>query len=126
MIFEELFVQFARIAGHLVEGMAVLTVAFGSLDAFVRLLGVAAAPGATHGQRKAIWRRFGMWLLLGLEFELAADIIASVISPTWRDIGQLGAIAVIRTFLNYFLEKDVEGVDARLSGHGNDVVIDAA
>jgi Protein of unknown function (DUF1622) len=39
-----------------------------------------------------------MCLLLGLEFELAADIIASVISPTWQDIGQLGAIAVIRTF----------------------------
>jgi uncharacterized membrane protein len=49
-----------------------------------------------------------MWLLLGLEFELAADIIASVISPSWQDIGELGAIAVIRTFLNYFLEKDLE------------------
>ena len=49
-----------------------------------------------------------MWLLLGLEFELAADIIRSVISPTWKDIGELGAIAVIRTFLNYFLEKDLE------------------
>jgi uncharacterized membrane protein len=31
-----------------------------------------------------------------------------VISPTWIDLGQLGAIAVIRTFLNYFLEKDLE------------------
>jgi uncharacterized membrane protein len=31
-----------------------------------------------------------------------------VISPEWGDIGQLGAIAVIRTFLNYFLEKDLE------------------
>jgi hypothetical protein len=49
-----------------------------------------------------------MWLLLGLEFELAADIIGSVISPSWQDIGQLGAIAVIRTFLNYFLGKDLE------------------
>jgi uncharacterized membrane protein len=52
-----------------------------------------------------------MWLLLGLEFELAADIIGSVISPTWKDIGELGAIAVIRTFLNYFLEKDLEQAD---------------
>ena len=42
-------------------------------------------------------------------FELAADIVGSVISPTWMEIGQLGAIAVIRTFLNYFLEKDLEG-----------------
>jgi uncharacterized membrane protein len=49
-----------------------------------------------------------VWLLLGLEFELAADIVRSVITPTWTDIGQLAAIAIIRTFLNYFLEKDVE------------------
>ena len=35
-------------------------------------------------------------------------MITSVISPTWQDIGELGAIAVIRTFLNYFLEKDLE------------------
>ena len=58
------------------------------------------------------WRRFGVWLLLGLEFELAADIIRSVIAPSWTDIGQLGAIAVIRTFLNYFLEKDLEASEA--------------
>jgi len=52
-----------------------------------------------------------MWLLLGLEFELAADIIGSVVSPTWMDIGELAAIAVIRTFLNYFLERDIESAD---------------
>jgi uncharacterized membrane protein len=109
---EDLFLEFARVAGLLVEGIAVLIVAFGSLDAFVRLLGVMATPGATHGERKAIWRRFGMWLLLGLEFELAADIIESVISPSWQDIGELGAIAVIRTFLNYFLEQDLESAAA--------------
>ena len=49
-----------------------------------------------------------MWLLLALEFELAADIVRSVLSPTWQEIGELGAIAVIRTFLNFFLEKDLE------------------
>ena len=32
----------------------------------------------------------------------------TAIAPNWTDIGQLGAIAVIRTFLNYFLERDVE------------------
>jgi uncharacterized membrane protein len=111
MNIEDLVLQFAGIAGHLVDGMAVLTVAFGALDAFVRLLGVAVTPGATHGARKAIWRRFGMWLVLGLEFELAADIVGSVISPSWPDVGKLGAIAVIRTFLNYFLEKDLESAE---------------
>ena len=62
-------------------------------------------------RERRIWQRFGVWLLLGLEFELAADIIGTVVSPTWRDIGELAAIAAIRTFLNYFLEKDVERAD---------------
>jgi len=49
-----------------------------------------------------------MWLILALEFELAADIVRSAISPSWSDIGQLGAIAAIRTVLNYFLERDIK------------------
>ncbi len=91
-----------------VETIAVVIIAVGSIEAFVMLFRVGLGRFATRGGRKAVWRRFGVWLLLGLEFELAADIIRSVISPTWVDIGQLGAIAVIRTFLNYFLEKDLE------------------
>jgi uncharacterized membrane protein len=105
---EELFVGGAEIAARLVEAAAVLVVAFGAAEAFVQLAAVAVKPATSHGARKAIWRRFGVWLLLGLEFALAADIIGSVVSPTWEDIGQLGAIAVIRTFLNYFLERDLE------------------
>ena len=49
-----------------------------------------------------------MWLILGLEFMLAADIVRTVVSPTWEQLGQLASIAFIRTFLNYFLEKDLE------------------
>ena len=105
---EELFHSIADKLSLLVEIMAVLVIAFGALEAFAKLSWIVATPGATHGERKAIWRRFGVWLLLGLEFELAADIIDSVISPTWQDVGMLGAIAVIRTFLNYFLEKDLQ------------------
>lgn len=106
---EELFHRLAEVAATLIEAAAVFIVLFGSAEAFLKLLPVMARPRASHGQRKAIWRRYGTWLLLGLEFELAADIVGSVISPTWMEIGQLGAIAVIRTFLNYFLEKDLEG-----------------
>jgi uncharacterized membrane protein len=105
---EDLFVRAADIAIRLVEAAAVLVVAFGAAQAFVQLVPLVFVRGASHGARKRIWRRFGMWLLLALEFALAADIIASVVSPTWEDIGQLGAIAVIRTFLNYFLEHDLE------------------
>jgi len=109
---EELFVQFAHAAGLLVQVAAVIIVAYGAIESFAKLLWIVVTPTTTHGERKALWRRFGMWLLLGLEFELAADIIESVISPTWQDIGELGAIAVIRTFLNYFLEKDLEGAES--------------
>jgi uncharacterized membrane protein len=105
---EALVVRFAELAALLIEAAAVLIVAYGAAEAFGRLLPVMGRPAASHGARKAIWRRFGMWLLLGLEFELAADIIQTVVSPSWQDIGELGAIAVIRTFLNYFLEKDLE------------------
>ena len=108
---EELLASIASYIALLVEAAAVLIVAFGSLEAFGKLLWIIATPAATHGERKAVWRRFGTWLLLGLEFELAADIIRSVVSPTWQDIAELGAIAVIRTFLNYFLEKDLDAAE---------------
>jgi len=36
-----------------------------------------------------------------------ADIVRSAMAPAWDDIGQLAAIAAIRTFLNYFLERDL-------------------
>jgi uncharacterized membrane protein len=108
---EELFFPIARTAGSLIEAAAVIVVAFGAAEAFIGLVGLVLKPRSTHGIRKAIWRRFGTWLLLGLEFALAADIIASVVSPTWEDIGELAAIAVIRTFLNYFLEKDLENAE---------------
>ena len=100
--------QFADAAGLAVDAAAVAIVLFGSIEAFVKLLQLVARPASSHGVRKAVWRRYGMWLLLGLEFELAADIIGSVVSPTWEEVGKLGAIAAIRTFLNFFLERDLE------------------
>ena len=50
---------------------------------------------------------FGGWLALALEFQLAADIVKTTIAPTYENLIQLGAIAVIRTFLNYFLSKEL-------------------
>jgi uncharacterized membrane protein len=105
---EEILHNIARAAKLLTESVAVLVVAYGAIEGFVSLVGLVSKPSVPLGARKAIWRRFGTWLLLGLEFELAADIIGSVVSPSWLDIGQLAAIAVIRTFLNYFLEQDLE------------------
>lgn len=50
---------------------------------------------------------FGGWLVVALEFLLAADIVGTIISPTTEHLVELGAIAIIRTFLNYFLSKEL-------------------
>src|SRR4029078_2032289 len=50
---------------------------------------------------------FGGWLVVALEFQLAADIVGTIVSPTTAHLIELGAIAVIRIFLNYFLGKEL-------------------
>lgn len=50
---------------------------------------------------------FGGWLVVALEFQLAADIVGTIISPGTEHLIELGAIALIRTFLNYFLNKEL-------------------
>jgi len=103
----EIFKSCAGFIALGVEAAGTLIVAFGAVEA---LYGAADAilRGLTRpGERRVVWIRFAGWLLLGLEFELAADIVRTAISPSWNDIGQLAAIGVIRTFLNYFLEKDI-------------------
>jgi len=91
-----------------VEVVAVLVIAFGAGQAVVGLFKPPPGDGHRFSGQKRVWLRFGMWLLLGLEFTLAADVIRTAIAPTWNEIGMLAAIAAIRTFLNYFLERDVE------------------
>ncbi|MEV4482454.1 DUF1622 domain-containing protein [Micromonospora coxensis] len=49
----------------------------------------------------------GRFLTLGLEFQLAADILRTAVSPTFDQIGQLAAIATIRTALNFFLRREI-------------------
>ena len=77
-----------------------------SLPLILTGAGRAAAPPFSGG----VFARLARWLVLALEFALAADIVRTAIEPTWKDIGMLASIAVIRTFLNYFLMRDLEKV----------------
>ena len=52
--------------------------------------------------------RFGSWLAMSLDFQLGADIISTTIAPSFEAIGKLGVLALIRTYLNYFLNKELE------------------
>ena len=62
---------------------------------------------------RGIWVRYARWLVGGLTFQLAADIIETAIAPNWTDIERLATIAVIRTFPNFFLEHDLAGAGER-------------
>jgi uncharacterized membrane protein len=105
---EETLQGIARAVATAVEIGAVVFIAIGAVEAVVITLPAAfLRRSRTVGVRREAYRRFGTWLMLALEFELGADIIRSAIAPNWNDIGQLAAIAVIRTFLNYFLERDL-------------------
>jgi uncharacterized membrane protein len=107
---------FKAIAGYLalgIEAAAALLITIGAVEALVHVLPAEFTRQRSPGVRREAWIRFALWLMLGLEFELGADVIRTAISPTWTDIGQLGAIATIRTVLNYFLEKDVEKYEVR-------------
>src|SRR5262245_6671258 len=105
---EELFRSFAFTIALLVEALAAAIIAIGSLEAVWGLIRPSQAERTSVSGKKRVWVRFGSWLLLSLEFELAADVVRTAIAPGWNQIGQLGSIALIRTFLNYFLERDIE------------------
>ena len=57
---------------------------------------------------------FARYLVLGLEFQLAADILSTAVAPTWESIGKLAAIAVVRTALNFFLMREMQEAEARV------------
>jgi uncharacterized membrane protein len=56
----------------------------------------------------AIRLTLARYLALALEFQLGADILSTAIAPSWEQIGKLGAIAVIRTALNFFLSREMQ------------------
>ena len=91
---EEMFKQAAGYIALAVEASAALIIAYGAMQALYGSFRAVIEKRSQIGQRKEVWLNFGMWLLLGLEFELAADIVRTAISPTWNDIGQLAAIGV--------------------------------
>jgi uncharacterized membrane protein len=89
-----------------IDAMAFVIVVIGTVEAFVRGLGVAFRH-STGIERREIWLRYARWLVAALTFQLAADIIETSITTSWESLGQIAVVALIRTFLNYFLDRDV-------------------
>ena len=111
---EEVFVQVANGVALLIEGLVVLVVAWGSLEAVAGAVRLTMTSSATFSDaRREVWFRLAAWIVLALELALGADIIRSAIAPSWEAIGKLGAIAAIRTALNFFLMRDIAELNDR-------------
>jgi len=93
---------------RLVEAAGALVIFLGALIGFVRFVVVAVR---SRGQAEAfvpVRLDLARFLALGLEFQLASDILRTAIAPTFEQIGQLAAVAAIRTALNYFLGREIK------------------
>ena len=93
-----------------IDFIALGTIVVGTLIALKDGIALLASREIDKHERRRLWMRYSHWLVAGLTFQLAADIIESSITPDWDGIGRLAAVAVIRTFLNYFLERGVAGM----------------
>ncbi len=101
----EWIVFFTEQAVLWIDVVALVVILGGTIQAVVGLLKVVATRVSAH-ERRDIWLTYARWLIAGLTFQLAADIIETSITTDWEAIVRVAAIAVIRTFLNFFLERD--------------------
>jgi uncharacterized membrane protein len=110
---------------RIVEAGGAVIIFAGAVVGFARFL-VAALGSRSHSRFVAVRLGLGRFLALGLEFQLAGDILRTAVAPTFEEIGQLAAIAAIRTALNYFLERELEAERREIEAHPDGEPADAA
>ena len=92
--------------GNVIEMMAVLILAYVSFETFVVVIRLAVARRPL-AEGRPHWPRFLELLVLGLTFQLAADLVHIAVAGGWEPLGRAVVIAVLRTFLAYFLGRDL-------------------
>ena len=105
---EEFLHAVAHAVAMAVEAIAIACIAVGALEAVAGSANVVLRRAATDADRRGVWLRFARWLVAALTFQLAADIVNTSLSATWEEVGHLAAVAAIRTFLSYFLDRELE------------------
>lgn len=109
----ELFRQGTVYLAAFVEAAAAIIIAYGAIEATLKFLALIFSRQDMQLSKEEIRLNLGQWLTLALEFELAADILRTAVAPSWNDIGQLAAIIIIRTVLNFFLQKEIDRAEER-------------
>ena len=103
---EELLVEALGVLIPVVEACGAAVIVVGALWAFLRFLLVSLRE-RDAGAFVPVRLTLGRFLALGLEFQLASDVLRTAVAPSFRELGQLAAVAAIRTALNYFLAKEI-------------------
>ncbi len=91
-----------------VEFAAALIIAAAAFEATIKSLVLFVQRDSPPERKNEVRLTLGRWLAVALEFELAADILTTAVTPSWNDIEKLAAIATLRTALNYFLEREIQ------------------
>jgi len=97
-----------ELAETMLNALSLLCIIAGIIVSVIRSIQYRQRSPGTHPLHTYFRMAFGGWLVVALEFQLAADIVGTIVSPTTAHLVELGAIAVIRTFLNYFLGKELK------------------
>ncbi|MEU9235610.1 DUF1622 domain-containing protein [Streptomyces subrutilus] len=92
---------------HAIEAAGALIIFVGAVWAFLRFAATGLRRRSLIGEFNQIRLSLGRFLVLGLEFQLAGDVLRTAVAPSFTEIGQLAAIAAIRTILNFFLTKEI-------------------
>ena len=106
---EEIAKNITLAVSHTVEMLAALIIGIAVLQVLCNYGRSFAANNFTIS-KEAIRVQFGSSVAVALELMLGADVLATAVAPSWNDIGKLAAIAVIRTALNYFLERELKHI----------------
>jgi uncharacterized membrane protein len=108
----EWLVLATNVAADAIDWLALVLIVVGAVEAFFQGLWTMFASSDGHHERE-VWLRLGRWLVAGLTFQLAADVLETAITTSWYEVARLAAIAAIRSFLNYFLERDLGAIRQR-------------
>jgi uncharacterized membrane protein len=91
---------------RLVEAAGAVVIFVGAVLAVVQFLRVLPSRQPTRFTEVRL--TLGRFLALGLEFQLASDVLRTAIAPSFAELGKLAAVAAIRTALNFFLAREIK------------------
>lgn len=106
--------QFLNLLATIISVISLLIVTYGALIAFISFLinEINRRTGKyTPKNIRKLRAVFGTYLLLGLEFLIASDILKTVLEPTMNELIILGGIVVVRTILSVFLNKEIKALE---------------